>query len=129
MTAIDECWVWRGTVRSDGYGTKKIKQKQSLTHRLAWEWANGPIPAGMFVCHRCDNPPCCNPQHLYLGTHIDNMADMVAKRRHWRHAQTHCRSGHDYNTENTRISAGRRQCRVCNRARVREYEQRKRAAV
>lgn len=51
------------------------------THRLAWQLANGPIPIGMFVCHHCDNPPCCNPEHLFLGTALDNNRDRHEKGR------------------------------------------------
>ena len=68
------CWLWLGFISPDGYGTR-------LAHRRAWELARGPIPDGMLVCHRCDVRHCVNPDHLFLGTHLDNMRDMIRKGR------------------------------------------------
>lgn len=80
-----ECWEWQGTRLPSGYGRIGIAGKgqgvTDLTHRVAYRIANGEIPPGMEVCHTCDNPPCCNPDHLFLGTHADNMRDMSAKGR------------------------------------------------
>jgi hypothetical protein len=77
------CWVWQGSVRKkDGYGSINIGQgKTSLVHRLAYTYWKGEIPEGMFVCHHCDNPPCINPDHLFLGTNQDNMNDKMLKGR------------------------------------------------
>lgn len=81
------CWNWTGPiVATTGRGRAYVqlidgKRKFGAAHRIAWELSNGPIPKGMVVCHRCDNPICCRPDHLFLGTQADNMADMVAKGR------------------------------------------------
>lgn len=75
------CWLWMGGTDRWGYGLIKIDGSNKLVHRVTWEFANGPIPEGLFVCHRCDVPACVNPAHLFLGTAKDNMIDMVRKGR------------------------------------------------
>lgn len=79
----DGCWAWRGSHDWRGYGCLGRGRGQSSlkAHRVSWTIHNGPIPEGMFICHRCDNPGCCRPDHLFLGTHKENMADMVRKGR------------------------------------------------
>src|SRR3990167_544842 len=77
--APNNCWVWMGFKKPTGYGLFGVGWKR--THRLAWEFTNGKIPAGIHVLHKCDNPSCVNPSHLYLGTHQDNMRDRNKKGR------------------------------------------------
>lgn len=76
------CWEWTGPAFRGGYGRVYFRGRTLYAHRVSWELANGRIPDGLWVLHHCDNPPCVRPDHLFLGTHADNMADMVAKGRH-----------------------------------------------
>jgi hypothetical protein len=79
----DSCWLWTGGTRdqSRAYGSMSVGDRKILVHRFSWELACGPIPNGMRVLHTCDNPPCVNPSHLFLGTQLDNIADRKAKGR------------------------------------------------
>jgi hypothetical protein len=76
-----ECWPWTRAHLPSGYGKLRHDKKYLLAHRVVWELQNGPIPNGLQVCHSCDNPPCCNPEHLWLGTPKANTVDMIAKGR------------------------------------------------
>lgn len=79
----NECWEWCGPRNKHGYGRFLYRHKETTAHRKGWEFANGKKPpADILVCHKCDNPPCQNPNHLFLGTPLDNMQDMVKKGRH-----------------------------------------------
>lgn len=81
LALVGDCYVWTKTKDRDGYGRFTWLNKFYITHRLAYEAAYGPIPDDMSVLHRCDNPGCCTPEHLFLGTHLDNMRDKMAKGR------------------------------------------------
>ena len=85
------CWEWRGAIRKDGYPTVHIGGRCRYAHRASYAAYKGEIPRGMFVCHKCDNPPCVNPDHLFLGTHQDNMNDAVSKFR-IKQGETHHKS-------------------------------------
>ena len=76
-----DCWLWQGKRNSQGYGCLTIGGNQLHATRLLWTLTIGPIPDGFYVCHRCDNPPCCNLSHLFLGTQADNVSDAQRKGR------------------------------------------------
>lgn len=77
----DQCWFWERSTNKCGYGTFGFMGKPWLAHRFAYTVAKADIPEGMCVCHSCDNPPCCNPAHLWLGTPLQNTQDAGAKLR------------------------------------------------
>lgn len=81
----NDCWEWQAARTEHGYG----KCESWIASRLAWTLVNGAIPAGVCVRHRCDNPPCCNPAHLCLGTHLENMQDMARRGRSLRGERHH----------------------------------------
>lgn len=81
VLAANECWPWNGPRFEKGYGKYDYDGKQHRAHRVAYELFRGPIPHGKLVCHSCDNPPCVNPLHLWVGTQSDNLQDCHGKGR------------------------------------------------
>jgi hypothetical protein len=131
----DACWLWTGQKNDSGYGIFWIRGKVDRAHRVALMLLeNREIPAGAFVCHHCDTPACVRPDHLFIGTHADNMADCSRKGR--THAPfrgvTHCKHGHEFTPENTRHYRNAthggpgRSCRACARNRTRRNRARAR---
>ena len=83
----DDCWGWTATKNNKGYGALKVNGQMAPINRVSWMVHFGEIPKGLCVCHSCDNPICSNPKHLFLGTHQDNMDDMIRKGRDRKDAQ------------------------------------------
>lgn len=77
----DECWEWQGSRKGRGYGNLTVNYVRMGAHQRAYILAIGPIPEGLFVCHTCDHPPCCNPRHLFAATQKDNVQDAINKGR------------------------------------------------
>lgn len=87
-----DCWIWTGAITRAGYGWVRAWGTSRLAHRVAWELTNGSIPAGIFICHKCDNRICVNPNHHFLGTDSDNMHDCSVKgRTSWGEKSAHAK--------------------------------------
>jgi hypothetical protein len=135
------CHPWTGGRNSDGYGYCKVNGRMLRAGRVAWESTHGPIPTGLFLCHRCDNPPCVRLDHAWLDTQQGNVRDCWAKGRHqaipgagdYKRNRTHCPHGHPYTGSNLYLGtqAGgrhqRRKCRACGRIRAQATRDRRKA--
>lgn len=132
------CWEWQGARNEHNYGGVSVNGKWRKAHQVAWELAHGERPEGACVCHRCDNPPCVNPAHLFLGSQIENIQDMHNKGRarggspiRPRNTKTHCPQNHPYEGDNLIVTKeGYFRCRTCVRAQSNaNYRKRKAVAI
>lgn len=127
---IDECIEWDGALTQKGYGIKNVRVdgawKIKRVHRLVWEEEYGPISAGMFIRHKCDNPPCILLDHLEIGTAADNSRDMVKRNPQ---KKTHCLRGHEFAGGNLGTYNGNRYCKKCRSIFNLQYSKRNREKV
>lgn len=135
------CWIWGGAKNHNGYGVVVKKKgfghkRMYRMHRVVWEHFNGLIPPGLHACHKCDNPCCVNPAHIFLGTAKDNLSDCARKKRtHSGPLNLFCSCcGRAKEGENLRLQVYRNgwksyRCRHCDNLKSWEYQRRKRSLV
>ena len=114
------CWLWDGTVDRDGYGVIQYKPKFILAHRWSYEFYVGKISPGLLVRHNCDNPGCCNPSHLLVGTHVDNNKDRDRRNRQAKgecHGSSKLTSGEVKDIRN-RASAGEKHRHIASNYKI-----------
>jgi hypothetical protein len=132
MTTTTPCILWRGTLDWTGYGRVSAgNDRGKLAHRVALEQKLGrPIAPGLQCNHTCDVKACINPDHLYEGTQKQNIADSIARHRHFSANKTHCPHGHPYAGDNLYTApTGARQCRTCKHERRRRYRLQRKASA
>ena len=130
---VDDCWMWPGATDRDGYGLCTIPEPKRTrgAHRVALASSMGVDVdhlRGQVVMHSCDTPPCVNPNHLSVGTQLENVRDMHEKDRA-NATRTHCLRGHELTDQNVYVqrSTGKRRCATCHRERQRAYDRKVRA--
>lgn len=120
------CWNWTGGHDTKGYGVMRYKGRAYRVHQIsAMLYMRHDPSSGLFVLHRCDNVRCFNPKHLYLGTQLQNVRDIISRGRHWSAVKTACRNGHPYTRETTYYRPGTtiRACRLCRNEAGRRRDQ------
>lgn len=121
--AVGGCWPWIGYRNAKGYGRIVVDGRSVAASRVAWSLTNGvEFPRDKFACHACDNPPCCNPAHIWPGTALQNVQDACRKGRYGARPATvvagamYCRNGHLRTADNAAILGGHLRCLICMRA-------------
>lgn len=131
IVTSSECWEWKGPRNDAGYGLftlVRMGYDKVRAHRVMYEERHGETPKGLLIRHRCDNPPCVNPDHLLIGTQAQNASDMRerGRRLEWEKNGMKCANGHDVsNNDNVTHIKGRRTCLQCKRDRSKRYAARR----